>query len=66
MKPGFLYPIFLLSLAAGLHGQERDPRLIDPELNLAENLHGVQIGVLNYAGNQPQGLRWLPIVNARF
>lgn len=31
--------------------------------NRARALHGVQIGLLNYAGNNPPGLRWLPIIN---
>ena len=31
--------------------------------NRARELHGVQIGLLNYAGNNPPGLRWLPIIN---
>ena len=29
-------------------------------------LHGVQIGLLNYAGNNRDGLRWLPIANVHF
>jgi hypothetical protein len=32
-------------------------------LNYAWEVHGVQIGVLNYAGNNPRGLRWLPLFN---
>ena len=32
--------------------------------NYAAELHGVQIGLLNYAGNNPRGLRWLPLANA--
>ena len=34
--------------------------------NRADNLHGVQIGVLNYAGNNPSGLKWLPGINVHF
>jgi hypothetical protein len=34
--------------------------------NRAINLHGVQIGLLNYAGNNPRGLRWLPFFNCHF
>ncbi|MBC8426172.1 hypothetical protein H8E07_18820 [bacterium] len=34
--------------------------------NRTKNLHGVQIGLLNYAGNNPSGLKWLPGVNAHF
>ncbi|MDG5768153.1 hypothetical protein QA596_11835 [Balneolales bacterium ANBcel1] len=32
--------------------------------NFARHLNGVQIGLLNYAGNNPAGLRLLPLVNA--
>jgi hypothetical protein len=31
--------------------------------NYARTLNGVQIGLLNYAGNNRQGLRWLPFAN---
>jgi hypothetical protein len=31
--------------------------------NYARTLDGVQVGVLNYAGNKPKGTRLLPIVN---
>ena len=31
--------------------------------NQARELHGVQIGILNYAGNNEGIARWLPIVN---
>ena len=34
--------------------------------NMATELHGFQIGLLNYAGNKSKGLRWLPFVNANF
>ena len=35
-------------------------------LNYARSLNGVQLGLLNYAGNNRPGLRWLPFVNAHF
>jgi hypothetical protein len=35
-------------------------------LNRAYELHGLQIGILNYAGNRPAALRWLPVVNWNF
>jgi hypothetical protein len=35
-------------------------------LNIARELHGVQVGVLNWAGNNPRGLRLLPVLNAHF
>jgi len=31
--------------------------------NRTEELHGLQVGLLNYAGNNPKGLRMLPFVN---
>lgn len=34
--------------------------------NMASELEGIQIGLLNYAGNKRKGLRWLPFVNANF
>src|SRR5262245_6258327 len=33
-------------------------------LNVSQRLHGVQFGLLNYAGNNPRLLRILPFVNA--
>lgn len=39
MRPKSLCLVFLLLLAPGLHSQEDDARLVDPSLNLAENLH---------------------------
>jgi len=32
-------------------------------LNTTPELHGVQLGLLNHAGNNPPLLRWLPVVN---
>jgi hypothetical protein len=34
--------------------------------NRARTLHGVQIGLLNYAGNNRPGLRYLPFINLHF
>jgi hypothetical protein len=31
--------------------------------NKTENLHGIQVGIINYAGNNPKLLKWLPIIN---
>jgi hypothetical protein len=31
--------------------------------NKTENLYGLQIGLLNYVGNNPKLLRWLPLIN---
>jgi hypothetical protein len=35
-------------------------------VNIAHYLNGVQIGLINYAGNQRRGLKLLPIINAHF
>lgn len=32
-------------------------------INSARELHGLQIGLVNHAGNNPAGLRWLPLLN---
>lgn len=32
-------------------------------VNKTESLHGLQLGLLNYAGNNPKLLRWLPLIN---
>ncbi len=34
--------------------------------NYAKALHGVQLGVLNFAGNNSSWTRWLPVANAHF
>ena len=34
-------------------------------LNRTEELHGIQVGLLNYAGNNDR-FRWLPMINAHF
>lgn len=31
--------------------------------NKTDELHGLQIGLINYAGNNPRLLRWLPLIN---
>ena len=35
-------------------------------LNYASRLHGVQIGLVNWADNNPAGLKVLPVANAHF
>ncbi|MFQ5569832.1 MAG: hypothetical protein ACE5G0_09170 [Rhodothermales bacterium] len=35
-------------------------------LNYARYLNGVQVGLLNFAGNKRHGLRWLPFINWHF
>lgn len=32
--------------------------------NYARSLHGIQFGLLNFAGNNRKGVRWLPVLNA--
>ncbi|MBP9079969.1 MAG: hypothetical protein KBF80_06935 [Flavobacteriales bacterium] len=32
-------------------------------INRTDDLRGLQIGLLNYAGNNPKLLRWLPLIN---
>lgn len=32
-------------------------------LNVAKELRGIQIGLLNYAANNPPPFRWLPVLN---
>jgi len=34
--------------------------------NYTPSLHGVQVGLINWAGNNPSGLKLLPILNAHF
>jgi hypothetical protein len=34
--------------------------------NTADELHGVQLGLLNRAKNNAPPFRWLPIINAHF
>ena len=33
-------------------------------INYTGSLHGVQLGLVNWAGNNPSGLKLLPIANA--
>jgi hypothetical protein len=35
-------------------------------LNYSRELHGIQLGLLNYAGNNPPWARWLPFINVHF
>ena len=34
--------------------------------NNSSELHGLQIGLLNHAANNPKGLQWLPFINMHF
>lgn len=35
-------------------------------VNMSDELHGIQIGLLNHAANNPKGLRWFPLINLHF
>jgi len=35
-------------------------------LNITRQLHGIQLGLINYAGNNPKFLRILPLINMHF
>jgi len=35
-------------------------------INKSDELHGIQFGLLNYAGNNRRFLRWIPIINFNF
>jgi len=41
----------------------RDAGLAVGGINATKELHGVQLGFLNYAGNNPKALRLLPLIN---
>lgn len=47
-----------------IRGEQRG--LVIGIVNYAESLHGVQVGLVNWAGNNPSGLKLLPIANAHF
>lgn len=55
-----------LGVAAFTHVRGRQDGVTVGFINIAEELHGVQIGLLNYAGNNPDGLKLLPGFNAHF
>jgi hypothetical protein len=55
-----------LGAAAYCRSTRRQAGLSIALLNIARELHGVQIGVLNWAGNNPRGLRLLPGLNLHF
>lgn len=52
-------------MATGLYCRvgERQSGVTIGLLNTARRLDGLQIGLLNHAGNNPPMLRWLPILN---
>lgn len=56
-----------LSIAYGWHQSSHLVRGVTiAPVNFAHDLHGVQLGLLNYVGSNPPWLRWLPLANARF
>ena len=54
-----------LSVAAWNEHDSRARGLSIGLFNRTEELHGIQIGLLNYAGNNLR-FRWLPVINAHF
>jgi hypothetical protein len=65
---GYLHTDVLRGVAVAGHCRaEAEQRgLAIGVVNTTPRLHGVQIGLLNHAGNNPSGLRWLPLLNAHF
>ena len=55
-----------LSLSTFNHVRGRQRGLTIGLVNVARNLGGVQLGLLNYAGNNPRFLRLLPGLNVHF
>lgn len=55
-----------VSVSAFNHIQGEQRGLSIGLFNFAEFLNGIQIGVLNYAKNNPKGLKLLPLFNAHF
>ena len=51
---------------AAINGSTEHHGLSIGIFNRTEKLRGVQIGLINYAGNNPKGLRWLPLINMHF
>jgi len=54
-----------LSVAAWNQHDSRMRGLSIGLLNRTDELHGVQLGLLNYAGNNER-FRWIPLINAHF
>jgi len=52
-----------ISVAGWNRSRTRHSGLAIGLFNQSEELHGVQIGVLNHAGNNPAPFRWLPVLN---
>ena len=44
-------------------GNQRFTGLSVGIVNVTRELHGLQLGILNYAGNNPRWARWLPLLN---
>mgnify|MGYP001113164045 CR=1 FL=1 len=55
-----------LSISAFNHIQGQQHGVAIGVLNLAHEVKGFQLGLLNHVGNNPRGLRWLPIFNTTF
>jgi hypothetical protein len=52
-----------LGVAGYARASERCDGLAIAIFNWTRELHGVQIGLLNYAGNNRRGTKWLPGLN---
>jgi hypothetical protein len=61
-----LRDLYGVSVAGYNHIQRDQFGLTIGLYNRAPSLNGIQIGLLNYAGNNPPALRWLPLINAHF
>lgn len=67
LSVGYLKSGLLKGFGTGAYTQVREAHgLCIGVFNRTDVLRGVQIGVLNYAGNNPRGLQWLPGINAHF
>ena len=55
---------FAVSAFNRVLGEQRG--LVIGIVNYASRLHGVQIGLVNWADNNPAGLKVLPVANAHF
>lgn len=65
---GYLRAIEAAGLTTGAynHIKKRMTGLQIGLFNRTDELHGVQIGLINYAGNNPRGLQLMPGVNMHF
>ena len=55
-----------LSIGAILNNVEKHKGVMIAAFNRSEELHGIQFGLLNYAGNNKKFFRWMPLINFNF